>query len=114
LRTPDGRAYKRTFRTKKEAERFHATELADRARGSWIDPRAGQVTVAEWFHEWYRTNEASWRPATAAKNRSAIARNWLPRIGSRELASLTPRHVQRVVNELVAEFEPATVRSYYG
>jgi hypothetical protein len=33
LRTPDGRQYKRTFRTRKEPETFYARKLADRSRG---------------------------------------------------------------------------------
>ena len=115
LRRPDGSAYKRTFRTKKEAERFQATELADKSRGTWVDPQAGRTTVAQWFEEWYATNSHSWRPSTAAKNRSAVVKHWLPRLGAREVGGVTPRHVQRVVNELVGEgLNPTTVRSYYG
>ena len=47
LRRPDGREYSRTFRTKKEAERYQATERADRSRGTWIDPTAGQMSFAD-------------------------------------------------------------------
>ena len=39
LRDAAGRVYTRTFRTKKEADRFESTEKADHARGVWIDPR---------------------------------------------------------------------------
>ena len=35
LRDASGRVYTRTFRTKKEAERFEATERADRASGAY-------------------------------------------------------------------------------
>ena len=48
LRDPHGRLYKRTFRTKREAERFRATELTDRARGAWVDPRRGKVTLEQY------------------------------------------------------------------
>ncbi|MEM9893771.1 MAG: site-specific integrase [Actinomycetota bacterium] len=115
LRRPDGRAYKRTFRTKKEAERYEATEIADKARGSWIDPQGERLTVREWFDEWFATNEHSWRRATIAKNRSAMGKQWLPRLGAHEMGAITPRHVQKVVNEMVADgLNPATIRTYYG
>jgi hypothetical protein len=35
LRDPSGKPYKRTFRTKREAETFDARERADRSRGAW-------------------------------------------------------------------------------
>jgi integrase len=114
LRSPNGRQYKRTFRTRKEAERFQATELADRSRGNWIDPAAGRTTLSVWFEEWFATNRSAWRASTASRNEVGIRRHWIPRLGDRELAAITPRHVQRVVNELVEDFAPTTVRSYYG
>ena len=40
LRSPDGRTYKRSFRTRREAEVFEARERADRSRGTWLDPTA--------------------------------------------------------------------------
>jgi len=45
LRAPDGRAYKRTFKTRKEAETFQATEITNQSRGEWVDPRAGKITL---------------------------------------------------------------------
>jgi hypothetical protein len=42
LRGANGRAYKRTFRTRKEAEKFQARERADQSRGSWVDPSSGR------------------------------------------------------------------------
>ena len=47
LRSPDGRVYNRTSRTKREAERYEATERADRARGAWLDPRHAETTFAD-------------------------------------------------------------------
>ena len=46
LRTVDGSSYKRSFRTRREAEVFEARERADRSRGTWLDPRrAERATV---------------------------------------------------------------------
>ncbi len=46
LRRPDGSAYKCTFRTRKDAERFENQEIADRSRGTWIDLQAGRMTLS--------------------------------------------------------------------
>ena len=114
LRTPEGRAYKRTFKTKREAERFEASELVDRARGTWIDPELGRITFADWSAEWYESAQHRWRTRTAEKHEMALRVHWSPRLGGYLLASLTPRHVQAVVNELAGSHEAASVRTYYG
>ena len=59
---------------------------------------------------------ASWRPATAAKNRSAIERHWLPRLGTLARSSIAHSApcAAELSTSLVADFQPATVRSYYG
>lgn len=114
LRTPDGRPYMRTFRTKREAERFQANEVADRSRGTWIDPGAGRLTFLAWSDEWYRAAAARWRTRTAEKHAMALRVHWTPRLGGLLLPAITPRHVQAAVNELVTTHEPGSVRTYYG
>lgn len=53
LRPPGGgKEYSKTFRTKKEAERYQAAELVDKARGGWVDPRKGRVTLADYGAGW--------------------------------------------------------------
>jgi hypothetical protein len=52
LRDPAGKEYSRTFRTRKDAERFAATERADRSRGLWVDPRKSETTFAAWAAFW--------------------------------------------------------------
>ncbi len=42
LRTPDGRAYKRTFRTRRDAEQFEAGYRVARVSGGWVNPAAGE------------------------------------------------------------------------
>ncbi|HUR17508.1 MAG TPA: hypothetical protein VMZ51_01050 [Acidimicrobiales bacterium] len=52
LRDPAGEPYKRTFRTKREAETFQARERADRSRGAWVvltlarPPRSASISRA--------------------------------------------------------------------
>ena len=47
---PDGheRAAPETFATKGAADRWLAAAETDMGRGQWVDPSAGETTVAEW------------------------------------------------------------------
>ena len=65
LRTPDGRPYKRTFRTRREADAYEARELADRSRGIWQDPTLAMVSFKEWAEQWL-ADTAGRRPKTLA------------------------------------------------
>ncbi|MEM9563083.1 MAG: site-specific integrase [Actinomycetota bacterium] len=114
LRHPNGRQYKRTFRTKREAEAFSASEMTARARGTWIDPQAGRMRFADWADEWFRSAKHRWRPRTADKHDMALRAHWLPRFGPIEVAALTPRQVQAAINELADQHSASSVRTYYG
>ena len=80
LRTPDGRQYKRSFRTRKEAETFEARELADRSRGAWVDSRAGEVPLRDYAGQWLR-DRGGLRPRTRSSTKRFFAgtssRDWV-------------------------------------
>ncbi|MGH1491792.1 MAG: tyrosine-type recombinase/integrase [Acidimicrobiales bacterium] len=115
LYRPDGNEYSKTFRTRREAERYQATERADRARGSWLDPQAGRVTFAEWADEWFTSNSHAWRPRTAEKHEMALRVHWKPRLGHFELSSIRPRQIQALVNDLATGgYSPASIQTYVG
>lgn len=113
-RRPSGRQYSRTFRTKREAEAFEADQIASRARGTWVDPTAGQILFKDWAREWFGSNIHTWKTATIERNRIALFVHWVPRLGDNALNSIGPRQVQGVVNELVRDLAPVSVRGYYG
>ncbi len=46
MRAPDGRELSRTFRTRKEADRFEREERSSIHRGTWIDPDDRDVALA--------------------------------------------------------------------
>jgi hypothetical protein len=52
LRKPDGSQYKKTFRTRKEAEAFIVQERSTRLQGTWVDPRAGNARLEEFATTW--------------------------------------------------------------
>lgn len=51
-RGADGRERTKTFDTKMEGDRWVAGEMADMARGRWIDPRLGRITLREYADSW--------------------------------------------------------------
>jgi integrase len=115
LYRPDGREYSKTFRTRREAERFQATEQADRARGTWLDPQAGSITFTEWADEWFAANSHSWRPRTIEKHEMALRVHWKPQLGHQALSTIRPRQIQSIVNDLVAQgYSSASIQTYLG
>ena len=112
LRDPDGQAYKRAFRTKREAEAFEAAQRTDRVRGAWIDPRRAATTFAELAARWLTGNPAK-RPTSLERDETIIRLHLLPELGLRGVGSITPADVQRVVNGWVQRYAPRTVHRHY-
>lgn len=112
LRTPDRRQLSKTFRTKHEAESFERHQLTDLSRGAWIDPRGESVSFGEWALEWL-ARDPSKRPSTLARDESILRNHLLPALGRRALGTVTPRDVQRLVNEWAAANAPSSVRRQY-
>lgn len=93
-----------TFPTKADARAWLATERADRARGTWSNPNAGRVTLAEYLADWLESRQ-NLAPSTRALYRDKVTRWVLPpvvgddgravELGRIELAGLTPTHVRR-------------------
>lgn len=53
-RGSDGRERTSTFATKAEAERWWKSEETDQARGHWIDPRSGRMTLRVFANDWLK------------------------------------------------------------
>ena len=99
LRGPDGKERSRTFRTKKEAERYERAHFATLDAGTWVDPRAGKVTLQEWANEWRRT-VVHLRPKTVRAYDSNLRNHILPPLGHHELARLRPPVLRTWLAEL--------------
>lgn len=112
LRDPSGRVYTKTFRTRREADLFEATERASRARGTWLDPRRAEQKVSDAAGDWLDSNPAK-RPSSVARDQSALRVHILPAIGDRSIGSLTPSDVQRCVTEWSTSLAPRSVRRIY-
>jgi integrase len=93
LRAPDGRQIKRTFRTKKDAERFLVQERSAILKGLWIDPNAGKVRLDRYSKQWLaqRTNL---RPRTRELYEYLLRLHVLPELGSVTIDKLSPMMIR--------------------
>jgi len=89
FRASDGAERSRTFRTRKEAERYERSQQTALDQGTWVDPRSGRVTLAIWCAEWQRT-VVHLRPSTQRIYDANIRNHILPELGAVELGKLTP------------------------
>lgn len=113
LRDSTGHEYSRTFRTRKDAERFENTELADRARGNWIDPRRASARFAEVAGEWM-VSQPGKKGSSIARDQSIIDNHLVPALGDTPIGQLTPADVQRLVRVWATTLGARTVRRHYA
>ncbi|HET9773138.1 MAG TPA: tyrosine-type recombinase/integrase [Acidimicrobiia bacterium] len=102
-----------TFPTKGEAGRFLAQVETEMARGEWRDPRLGRVTLAEWVTT-YLDGAGHKRATTRARDEIVLRKHFLPTLGSRPIALITPLDIRRVVEAMAESLAPATVRTNYA
>lgn len=108
-RTPDGKDRAQRFDRKVDAQRFAASVETDKARGVFVDPRAGRITFAQWHARWTDAT-VDLRPSTLARDDSYARNHVLPRFGKRPLASIDHLDVVGWIAELSASgMAPATV-----
>ena len=68
-RTPDKRQTdKRGFTTKRDAETFAATLEVSKARGEYVAPTLGQVTIGELGAAWLARRQAVMKPSGSGRS----------------------------------------------
>src|SRR5579884_2195535 len=113
LRPPGGgKEYSKTFRTRKEAERYQAAELVDKARGAWIDPRKGRITLADYCASWMGQRH-DLRSSTRELYGGLLRRQILPALGDVELAAISPSTVRAWHAGLMATGKVSTAAKAY-
>jgi len=111
-RGPDGRERTRTFDRKVDAERWLAGVETEKARGQWVDPKAGRVVFSSWFEEWMTT--VTLRPSTQASYEQIGRCYLLPAFGRSELAKVTTTDVRRWLASMRSKkLSPNTVAKAY-
>jgi integrase len=103
-----------TFATKADALRWLTVLEADVLKGTFLDPRAGQVTFEAWSEDWIASKPDK-RANSIARDRAALRTHFNPAFGHRALASITPVHIRGVVSTMRrAGLAPKSVRTYVG
>jgi hypothetical protein len=59
------------FALRRDAQHYAHLIDVDRGAGSYIDPRLGRITVAEWFERWWPT-VTTLRPSTCGIRRQVL------------------------------------------
>jgi integrase len=91
-RDPTGRQRKKSFRTKKEAERFVSTATAAIWAGQWLDPSAGRVTLADYAATWMGSRQL--RPRTRELYASQLRLHIVPPLGGISIGRISPSEVR--------------------
>jgi len=108
-----GREHARGFKKKAHADRFKHEVEHDLDRGEWVDPKAGQVTLAAWVDEaWQLARPVSQR--TRADRRARMVNHVLPVFGVTPLVRIDRSDIQKWVNSLTERgYAPATVKKVF-
>ncbi|MEC3979890.1 tyrosine-type recombinase/integrase [Amycolatopsis sp. H20-H5] len=80
------------------AEDYVAQMVAEQRKGTWIDPTAGQITVATWVTEWRDSLDIDQR--TEENYNSFLNKHILPRWGTTALADITNIKAQKWARDL--------------
>lgn len=99
-----------TFATKTEADDALSAARTDQARGAWVKPSDGRITLADWTEEWWPTTEHL-RPKTRVLYRYLLDRHILPDLGSVQLVRLDTLAVKRWLAKLPARGLSESTRS---
>jgi integrase len=111
-RDPAGVQRARQFGRKAAADLFAASVETDKARGSYVDPKAGRMTLQEHGESWLssQTFDPSTREAVELRLRLHV----YPSLGTAALADLRPSQVQAWLRGLQQVLAPRYVRVIFA
>lgn len=107
-----GRQHATHHARKVDAQRWLDEVTASVVTGSYVAPRAGNITFREYAEGWRASQP--YRPSTADVVRVALVKRVYPIVGDVPLASFTPDLVQRMVKSLGETYAPSTVEVTYS
>jgi hypothetical protein len=100
-RGPDGTLESRPgFHKRKAAENYGRDQEAAIRANTYVDPRAGKITLTEWVNQWYPALDLE--PTTLSNYRYQIEVHILPTFGNRALASITAEEVSAWERQIAA------------
>ncbi len=112
-RDPIGSERSRTFTAKRLAEKFEREQRAEVGKGSWLDPRHGSQTFAEFMAKWLAERH-DLRPRTLELYRSLLRRHLKPTFGALTMSKLSASSTAvRSCNAGLAHEHSATAAKAY-
>jgi len=103
-----------TFSSRSASSTWLSTVEADLARGGWVDPRAGFVTLAS-YAQWWLSARTDLRPRTVELYDLLLRLHVVPALGHHEIGRITPsvvRHWVSVVSGPDGPGHATAARSY--
>ncbi len=100
---PSGEEVTRAFRRKIDAENHVALMEADRLRGSYVDPRAGRVTLREYVEDRWLPELVHVAESTRETYERHLRHRILPAFGRREIGSITRADAKALVARMTAD-----------
>lgn len=103
-----------TFDSKREAERAAHRAEGKLEAGEWIDPADGKLTFERYVEDyWWPSRQLE--VSTRAAHRSYLNKHFIPYLGRRTMASITPSAVESWIAKALADgLSPASVRKYHS
>jgi integrase len=112
-----GRAQRKTFQRRKDADAFRRTVEAEELRGVVVDMRQSSRRFDDYATEWIATRR---RPdgralslLTAALYRDLLRRHLMPGFGAAKIAAIQPRHVRKWYGEMADGTSPLQAAKAY-
>lgn len=103
----------KSFTLKADAERWVREEEVALERGSWIDPRAAEMTVAEWS-ERFMSLARRLADTTQQTYRRDLDRYVLPKFGTYRLGRLHAEEIEEwLLDEIDSGLAPSSVHRHY-
>ena len=109
----DGRPATRAFDRKSDAENYGTTQEADQLRGTYIDPKRGNVTLREYGEGKYLPSQFHLRANSAETYASHLRNHIYPALGGRRMGSLERTDMKSFVALLAAKLAPTTTETVF-
>lgn len=114
-RTPErGQTDKRGFRTRRDAEAFANSVEVTKARGEYVAPSLGRVTVGELGAAWLARQKGHMKPSGYRSYESAWRVHVQPRWRGAKVGDIRHTSVQGWVTELAVELSASRVVTIYS
>ncbi|HET6635593.1 MAG TPA: site-specific integrase [Streptomyces sp.] len=92
-RDADGVQRSKNFDTKRDADAFLDEVRSSVRRGTYLDPRRGDITLTAWWGQWWPSHKTG-RPTTVSRKLGLWRAHIEPKWGRRSIASLTYMELQ--------------------